>query len=59
MAVQVSDGVSDRIRVPVIIDYRNFILSKYGINKAIAAYLGITKSGFDIDKALEKEKLYL
>jgi predicted MPP superfamily phosphohydrolase len=52
VAVQVSDGISDRRRIPVLVDYRDFTANKYGIQKSISSYLKITKAGLDVEKSL-------
>ncbi|MBU2959809.1 metallophosphoesterase [Citreicella sp. C3M06] len=52
-AVLVSEGQTDKPRIPVIIDYRKFKGNLYSLKRLAAAYLGPLKSGFDFEAALE------
>lgn len=53
-AVLVSEGQTDKPRIPVIIDYRKFKGNLYSLKRLAAAYLGPLKSGFDFEAAFEK-----
>lgn len=52
-SVLVSEGQTDRPRVPIIVDYRKFKGNLYSLKRLAAAYLGTLKSGFDFEKALD------
>jgi hypothetical protein len=52
MAVLCAEGVCDRPRVPVVIDFRQLKRNVYGVRRAIAAYLGDAIRGVHIDTAL-------
>lgn len=51
-AVLVSEGQTDKPRIPIIVDYRKFKGNLYSLKRLAAAYLGPLKSGFDFERAL-------
>ncbi len=53
VSVLVSEGQTDRPRVPIIVDYRNFKGNMYSLKRLAAAYLGTLKCGFDFEEALK------
>lgn len=52
-AVLVSEGQTDKPRVPIIVDYRKFKGNLYSLKRLAAAYLGTLKCGFDFEEALK------
>lgn len=59
IATLVSEGTCDRVRVPLIVDHRKFHPNLYQLQKAAANYLGISKTGFDLEKSLEAGELFI
>jgi hypothetical protein len=54
MAVLCAEGVCDRPRVPVVIDFRQLKRNIYGIKRATASYLGEAARGVNVDTALRE-----
>lgn len=57
LAVAVAEGTVDRPRLPVIIDYRNLRLNKYGLVTALSSYLKIPKAGYDVEGGMKRGEL--
>lgn len=53
ISVLVAEGLSDHTRVPIVVDYKTFSANLYSLKKSAAAYLGISKAGFDIQDSLD------
>ena len=51
-SVLVSEGQTDKPRIPIIVDYRKFKGNLYSLKRLAAAYLGTLKCGFDFEDAL-------
>ncbi|HEV2533331.1 metallophosphoesterase [Phenylobacterium sp.] len=55
MAVLCAEGVVDRPRIPVVIDYRKVTPKNlYSLKRAIGAYFGATRVGLDADALVER-----
>lgn len=59
VATLVSEGTCDKVRLPIIVDFRKFKPTLYSLKKEAANYLGISKTGFDLERALNKGELFL
>ncbi|WP_223564810.1 metallophosphoesterase family protein [Agrobacterium tumefaciens] len=60
MAVTIAEGLSDKPRIPVVIDYRLLkSVNYYNLSRSIASYFGATKTGIDLNKALKHGDLVI
>ncbi len=53
IAVNMAEGLTDRPRVPILIDFRHFKRNNYGLKKAIATFAQGLISPKDVDELLE------
>jgi predicted MPP superfamily phosphohydrolase len=53
MAVLCAEGICDRPRVPVVIDFRQLKLNSHGVRRDIIAYLNEAARRVDLDAALQ------
>ncbi|MEP4990043.1 MAG: metallophosphoesterase [Paracoccaceae bacterium] len=59
IATLISEGTCDKVRIPIIVDFRKFKPTLYSLKKEAANYLGISKQGFDLESALADGDLFI